>query len=285
MAQVGAFDVSPHLGHPRAAKRRDHHREAVLVRELGGSVGLEKPHADGCRHRLDSAPVREVEEAVVGADASRDAGEPCEGRVASVGSDQEPGADPQPPVLAVLDLDRRRCAARHLRDRPAGEELDSRGVHGQVAQDRVKRPAGDPPAVVRPVGERQPPAVRGPELGTGSQRAALLEQRRQAEPVDGRRRRRQDGVRAGHLVGRRVAALLDQRDPRAGLREEAGRRAARHARTHDRDIEVAPPGHDDLPAFGPCCASVMERSGSYGTPRPRHHVRRASHQLSPPRGD
>ena len=64
----------------------------------------------------------------------------------------------------------------------------------------------------------------------------FVEQRRQPEPLDRRRRARLDVVGADRLVGVEVGLALDQRDPRAALGKEPGRGAAGDAGADDRDV-------------------------------------------------
>ncbi len=80
------------------------------------------------------------------------------------------------------------------------------------------------------LGKAEPSAIRRPELSPRPRHAALDQHRREPEPLDRRRSRRQDGVGAHHLEGRGVIAPLDQGDPRASLRKQSRRGAARNAR-------------------------------------------------------
>src|SRR5207244_10921251 len=99
---------------------------------------------------------------------------------------------------------------------PAGNPFGPWGVGGQLSQDRVERAPGDAVAVRRfTVPEPNPAAVARPEVDAVVHRAALLEQRCEAELLDRGRRAGLNVVRADGLVGIQRRPALDQCDVRA----------------------------------------------------------------------
>ena len=160
--------------------------------------------------------------------------------VTAVRGDDEPPAQGSPGVVAILDHHPATAvaAAQQLGRRVARQQLDARRLSGHSAQERIEDLARDVVAVRRVPAMADPAAVGRPQVDRVAHRAVLLDERRQPQPLDRRRRAGLDVVRADRLVGIEVRPALDERDAGAALREQAGRGASGDARADDDGVEV-----------------------------------------------
>jgi hypothetical protein len=163
---------------------------------------------------------------------------------APVGGDDQAPAQGATRALAILDHDSGTAGAvaQQLRRGAARQQLDARRRGGHAAQERIEDLARDVVAVRQVAALADPATVGRPQVDRVAHRAALLDERRQPQLLDRRRRAGLDVVRADGLVRVEVRAPLDERHARAALREQARRGAAGDARPDDDRVEVRP-GH------------------------------------------